>query len=119
MARLSRATGLSNLARLALERLLEVNGDHVLALRTLKDVLAEIGDAAACREVTTRLLNLDPYGGGGLSYVAVPPSLVPIHGAPSSATTANIRGEQQQQAGPLVNSLPCRRDSPSPSSPPP
>lgn len=51
MARLSRATGLSNLARLALERLLEVNGDHVLALRTLKDVLSEIGDAAACREV--------------------------------------------------------------------
>ncbi|CAM9884029.1 unnamed protein product, partial [Ectocarpus sp. 12 AP-2014] len=50
MARLSRAAGLSNLARLALERLLEVNGDHVLALRTLKDVLSEIGDVAACRE---------------------------------------------------------------------
>lgn len=51
MARLSRAAGLSNLARLALERLLQANGDHLLALRTLRDVLSEIGDVAACREV--------------------------------------------------------------------
>ncbi|CAN0458143.1 unnamed protein product, partial [Ectocarpus sp. 8 AP-2014] len=84
---------------LALERLLEVNGDHVLALRTLKDVLSEIGDAAACREVTKRLLNLDPYAGSGLCSVAAVehPSPVPFHGPP--ATTASTRGEQQQQAG--------------------
>lgn len=51
MARLARASGLSNLARLALERLLETRADHVLALRMLRDVLLEIGDVAACREV--------------------------------------------------------------------
>lgn len=52
MARLSRRAGLSNLARLALERLLEKREDHVLALRTLRDVLLEIGDVAAARQVT-------------------------------------------------------------------
>lgn len=56
MARLSRAAGLTNLARLALERLLQANGDHLLALRTLRDLLSEIGDAAACREVETHAL---------------------------------------------------------------
>lgn len=55
MARLSRAAGLSNLARLALERLLEANGNHILALRTLADLLLEIGDVAACRQVPLRV----------------------------------------------------------------
>lgn len=53
MARLARRSGLSNLARFALERLLETREDHVFALRTLRDVLLEIGDAAAVREVHT------------------------------------------------------------------
>lgn len=51
MARLSRAAGLLNLARLALERLLDRDGDHLLALRSLRDLLSEIGDVAACRQV--------------------------------------------------------------------
>lgn len=51
MARIARRAGLLNLARLALERLLGIRGDHILALRTLKDVLLEIGDVAATREV--------------------------------------------------------------------
>lgn len=55
MARLSRAAGLLNLARLALERLLDRDGDHLLALRSLRDLLSEIGDAAACRQVRKRV----------------------------------------------------------------
>ena len=51
MARLSRASGLLNLARLALERLLDRDGEHLLALRSLRDLLSEIGDVAACRQV--------------------------------------------------------------------
>lgn len=51
MARLSRAAGLLNLARLALERLLDRDGDHLLALRSLRDLLSEIGDLSACRQV--------------------------------------------------------------------
>lgn len=51
MARLSRAAGLLNLARLALERLLDRDEDHLLALRSLRDLLSEIGDVAACCQV--------------------------------------------------------------------
>lgn len=51
MARVARRAGLLNLARLALERLLSTRGDHVLALRMLRDVLLDIGDDAAVRQV--------------------------------------------------------------------
>lgn len=51
MARIARRGGVLNLARLALERLLANREDHVLALRTLKDILLEIGDDAAFRQV--------------------------------------------------------------------
>lgn len=54
IARLARRAGLLNLARLALERLLTNRGDHVLALRTLRDVLVEIGDGVALRQVWFR-----------------------------------------------------------------
>lgn len=60
MARLARASGLLNLARLALERLLETRMDHVLALRMLREVLSEIGDVAACREVSRDTLSPPP-----------------------------------------------------------
>lgn len=62
MARLARASGVSNLARLALERLLETRADHVLALRMLRDVLSEIGDGAACREVPRYVRLFLSYG---------------------------------------------------------
>lgn len=51
MSRVARRVGLLNLARLALERLLSIRGDHSLALRSLRDVLAEIGDCGALRQV--------------------------------------------------------------------
>ncbi|CAM9141767.1 unnamed protein product [Scytosiphon promiscuus] len=98
MARLSRAAGLSNLARLALERLLEANGDHLLALRTLKDLLSEIGDVAACREVTARLLDLDPYGDSPSSTFGVRTYLTTNSHteAGEAGARANSQDESQQ-----------------------
>lgn len=51
MARVARRVGLLNLARLALERLLGIREDHMVALRMLKEVLLEIGDSSGVRQV--------------------------------------------------------------------
>lgn len=70
MARLARRAGVLNLARLALESLLEIREDHVLALRTLRDVLLEIGDGAAVREVQPTSSYCRNYSSGSCVFLS-------------------------------------------------